>query len=400
MYIGDEFEVEHNTQYSGSYSDRIVSGTLDNSGNKRYLAASKVGNVNWFSIVNANNYTVYSSEYYVYKDLGYNGYDYRFLSVNDPDEVPQDCYVPHYADIININGAKIVSSSIDVNGYNLYSTQSFKIILSDKNVMDSSNTTQIADTNWLNEFPYQNKYKNAKLLLFNRNPIEIDVNSNTVFREQWDAATPPTEIQYDSINNNSPGRKRITIEFVLSASTENTSTNKNRHITLVDRKSNVNSSGDFVFNNPTATDDTLDPKTFFKCYYGFGDYGEIGSTKYSNWHFLSNSIYFNAGMGGEVSRNFFKYGFAPIIRGWKYGIYNALGANSKAVWRTKKYGQFRDMLEQRMYTKFYGFPSVVEIKFVSGSQAYLTASNPSLNVSGSGIYDFEYKASLPFFDNK
>ena len=43
----------------------------------------------------------------------------------------------------------------------------------------------------------------------------------------------------------------------------------------------------------------------------------------------------------------------PIIRGWKYGIYNGLASYSKCVFRRNRYGQFRDMLEQRPDTKFY-----------------------------------------------
>lgn len=42
---------------------------------------------------------------------------------------------------------------------------------------------------------------------------------------------------------------------------------------------------------------------------------------------------------------------SPIIRGWKYGLVSGLPTNTKAVFRRDKYGQFRDMLEQRQYTK-------------------------------------------------
>jgi hypothetical protein len=46
------------------------------------------------------------------------------------------------------------------------------------------------------------------------------------------------------------------------------------------------------------------------------------------------------------------FGVSPIIRGWKYGLYSGLPMNSKAVFRRNRYGQLRDMLEQRQYTKF------------------------------------------------
>jgi hypothetical protein len=46
------------------------------------------------------------------------------------------------------------------------------------------------------------------------------------------------------------------------------------------------------------------------------------------------------------------FGVSPVIRGWKYGLYSGLPMHSKAVFRRNRYGQLRDMLEQRQYTKF------------------------------------------------
>jgi hypothetical protein len=39
------------------------------------------------------------------------------------------------------------------------------------------------------------------------------------------------------------------------------------------------------------------------------------------------------------------------------------------------------------------------VAFVSGSDAFVTSSNPSvLNLTDSGIYDFECKAGRPWYD--
>lgn len=46
------------------------------------------------------------------------------------------------------------------------------------------------------------------------------------------------------------------------------------------------------------------------------------------------------------------YGISPTIRGWKYGLVSGLPTNTKAVFRRDRFGQLRDMLEQRQYTKF------------------------------------------------
>lgn len=113
--------------------------------------------------------------------------------------------------------------------------------------------------------------------------------------------------------------------------------------------------------------------------------------------------------------------YNPQIRGWKYGLYSGINTPSSAVWRRGKYGQFRDMLEQRIYTKNiqlqqqnpYNFPanaikrtvdSPISVEFVTGSAIfadtvdYVTATNPSYNPYDSGIYDREYRSGQPFFD--
>ena len=42
----------------------------------------------------------------------------------------------------------------------------------------------------------------------------------------------------------------------------------------------------------------------------------------------------------------------PIYRGFKYGLLNAIPQFTRAVFRHDRYGQFRDMLEQRLFGKF------------------------------------------------
>jgi hypothetical protein len=109
------------------------------------------------------------------------------------------------------------------------------------------------------------------------------------------------------------------------------------------------------------------------------------------------------------------------IEGWKYGLYNGIPTNFSCVFRQNHYGQPRDMLEGRIYTKTYNNPAIGGpldeaggINFISGSALrgesdnWLTASiYGSTNVAaaytvnpyGSGIFDKEYRASQPWFDN-
>lgn len=168
---------------------------------------------------------------------------------------------------------------------------------------------------------------------------------------------------------------------------------------------------------------------YSKAFFGYGDGFSLDLT---DWQYGGN---LNVGRKGKTP-NFLDwspydlYGhvdvpqfnlYNPQIRGWKYGLYSGMNTPSSAVWRRGKYGQFRDMLEQRVYTKNiqlqqqnpYNFPATalkrtvdnpISIEFVTGSAIfadtldYVTATNPSYNPYDSGIYDREYRSGQPFFD--
>lgn len=101
---------------------------------------------------------------------------------------------------------------------------------------------------------------------------------------------------------------------------------------------------------------------------------------------------------------------SPIIRGWKYGVYSGLPAYSKAYFRQNRYGQFRDMLEQRLCTKYYQTAengpvgenfqagqttAVVTVRFVDASGKLTKPENTwSQNLS------FEATSSVPYFDGE
>lgn len=100
-----------------------------------------------------------------------------------------------------------------------------------------------------------------------------------------------------------------------------------------------------------------------------------------------------------------KFGYSPIIRGWKYGVYSALPSYSSAVFRRNKFGQFRDMLEQRLYSKYYqteptndnpntgALTSAVNVKFVD-----VNGNTTSPELTWSQNLSFEVTSSVPYFD--
>ena len=107
--------------------------------------------------------------------------------------------------------------------------------------------------------------------------------------------------------------------------------------------------------------------------------------------------------------------------GWKYGLYNGIPTKFSCVFRQNHYGQFRDMLEQRIYTQTYNDSNIGGpldnnggISFISGSALpgesdnYLTASiyggsnvaaAYAVNPYGSGMFDKLYRASQPWHDD-
>jgi len=103
--------------------------------------------------------------------------------------------------------------------------------------------------------------------------------------------------------------------------------------------------------------------------------------------------------------------FSPVIRGWKYGVHSGLPAFSKAYWRRGRFGQFRDMLEQRPFTKYFQSsettqnapnfqqgvqPAAVTVTFLNPATGRLTAPD----ATWSSNLHFECTSSLPFFDGQ
>jgi len=91
-------------------------------------------------------------------------------------------------------------------------------------------------------------------------------------------------------------------------------------------------------------------------------------------------------------------------QGFRYGLYNNTPVNSQVSYRYNKFGQFRDMLEQRPFTVYFANPNrvageggrtegAVEINFTSGSEVI----TPLLSVSSSNLSVFA-TSSHPYSD--
>ena len=165
--------------------------------------------------------------------------------------------------------------------------------------------------------------------------------------------------------------------------------------------------GDFVTDGAAGKVVTgLSKRDLFKALYGFGDlntmrgaHAEEDSTKlYGTTNFVVPRN-FKDPTGTTVDGPLYVVDTwsGPIVRGWKYGLINGFPTNTSAVWRRNRFGQFRDMLEQRLFTKFSKnsdiFTSPVEVKFIGPNGTnVLPEQTISSNLS------FEATSSLPYFD--
>lgn len=161
----------------------------------------------------------------------------------------------------------------------------------------------------------------------------------------------------------------------------------------------------WIVPSDTSTTNTLGPNLVdsYKLYYGFGKETGIAPAKIPPRKYVS---FIGSSPFGGIGTGY----FGAIPRGWKYGLYSALPNNTQCVYRLGKFGQFRDILEQRILTatnnttitKDLFFP--IEIGFISSSTIYnqaidyVTATNPDYNPYDSGIYDYYYRSGQPFFD--
>jgi hypothetical protein len=86
-----------------------------------------------------------------------------------------------------------------------------------------------------------------------------------------------------------------------------------------------------------------------KVMYGYGDTNSIGVSNGVRSGANNMATFRDSDLFGGSSY----YVYGPIIRGWKYGLSSGIPMNSGITWRRDRFGQFRDMLEQRPDTRFY-----------------------------------------------
>jgi len=396
----DIFETEHLSTYSGSYNSRVMYGSYFSSAsayNRTVIADEITG------LVSSSFYAqeiIYQQSTALYLKSGsYLGRNPNILSMQSDGELFYDSLMINPLLYTIVNGASPVGVSPAISGSTNFNIPDVPAsgaavihIAASGTQATTADGTIFTDGRWLYAFPFESSYRNL--------PRSLQQSYNTLSPI---TTTVSTSIYGPFITYT--GDAKYTFRNVSQISNIQMWPGLNGAIAteLFD--------GAFVSGTATWNEDSFPQNgqgimvrdecwrpsiaQLNRCYFGIG-HGHHGLVTTGHFHILASS-----------------YGFliAPILKGWKYGVYNGSPVTSKAVFRLNRFGHMRDMLEQRPFTKFFDqttgktVTSPVEVRAVSGSAFhaqtidYLTATNPSYNPRDSGAWDYEYRSGQPFSDD-
>lgn len=392
----DQYEVEYREIYLRSYTDMYVTGSM--------VTKSVVGGVTTlatgargleFSKINARNVSVPSftanqenitnpSKAYRNEPNWQRAGSGKLVKTLDLTERYYDSMMPSLNDAFAADGCAILVASPDVFGSSSKVDQRMGWMIFDLMMPGLLGSLLVGiNGNWTKSFPFEPRYSRASRQLAIKKEFTVgSIYSSSV------SVTAPQEV---------PGF------FFGPWGGPNT-------VSLWTADANIsglNSHG-FFTTSSAGNDDMA------RALFGFGDLNNclitvdgddsvrIGTNHYAEHRNVAADI-----RGGffEVENDF---GFSPLIRGWKYGVISGIALHSDAYFRRDRFGQFRDMLEQRLYTKYYRIadptlpayrtgitPAAVQVKFVDSSGKLTKPENTwSQNLST------EATSSMPFFDGE
>lgn len=277
-------------------------------------------------------------------------------------------------------------------------------------------TTPLNDSNWTWSYPYEPRYSSVarqQNIQKSFNATYVGVGGSPLAQASGTLLVNPKQLS--GFYFGPVGTEVLGVPAVVQAGTVAPNAGRgwsHDFLFVADAKTSIKTSYGFTMTSSSGLNDTI------RALYGFGDTNNImtgsSTSQYPGLRFGTNHfadfrtyrITVDSEVGGWGWGN--HMGIGPIIRGWKYGVYSGLPAFSKAYYRQSKYGQFRDMLEQRLNTKYYFTRengNVIETFSEGPGPAAVTVK--FLNVSGSIVdptltsaqnLSFEATASVPYLD--
>ena len=429
----DQFETEPNVFYSGSYTDGIFMGAMGDP-RGRFLAASSNS---------GSNELLYANHFSDYLDVSGSsrsrnlGIAHKFRTFFSSVERYQDTILPDVLDSFLANGGKTVlaNGEMGLNPIIINEPDSYifgpgaqavgKLVFATFGTTASYDSgVEVSDTVWFGTFPFQGRYKDIQKTIdpsFYRTNIYVGITESQRSFDNY--------YHYGPWTTSKPSSSLATIEILIPRISwkdglpGGAGDTEPFRFTLMDVTGSVLASEKFgAAGGPTVYPPAAPmsfgvgfgskrpkQKQLTKALFGFGDnYQGVPII-----NAVTASQLQTVGVSLGVVNGF--YASSIDIRGWKYGVVNGFPFFTSCVFRSSRFGQLRDMLEQRKITKFFdpnGFTAngknngkkgsssaAVVVSFVSGSDSFVTASLPAtLNPNDSGIYDFEYKSGQPWHD--
>jgi hypothetical protein len=345
--IVDQWDVEPASLYSGSYSDYIMSGSMfiDGLGRLSLTDANHVQVLRQGTLGNDNGLARSVQGSSVNGDTYRSGSFSRWTRHFTSDETFYDSMVPNPAEYL-------VEQSLTTSGTN------HPILGSTLKIGSQPVATASGSLDWARRFPFE-----ASGSIYGRlkHPVLHSVPGSGRFASISVAGHIAQPIGLASITGGMPSG--------------------------VPQYPHIYSVG---------TSGTLDPAIEqYKLFYGIGRNGGLPSL------FLDDNIdNISIDNGSAITEEspFVAHMGRVCVEGFKYGIYN-LYMPSAICFRRDKFGQFRDILEQRPYTRFFDTDdglqqSAVEVKFVS-RRSGLPTSPSKTHSQNLSVYA---TSSLPYFD--
>ena len=420
----DQFDVCYRNELYGSMQDNYITGSMFTKtivNGKQVFTATSRGSV--FSKIDASlkpspattgyELTVNKSTAFRSTKWHERAGDIRVMSFTSPTERFYDSMLPHIRDCVRINDAAFTIITTDGPQGQIY-FNSGKNFLKDLYVAfgstaDQANATKTAtDDIWMFSYPYESRYSSVTRQVNIEKSFIVDHNLGATGVTNI-KPIQTSEIWITFVGQHAYDKDRISSNTINFYDTYPALGYATRFAQIIAHDSNAGTGA----NLNLSIDDAV------RIIYGFGDLNNIQYVAFDATLAAAGTWVPDTTKGLVGANHMPDYrkvvspnssnatGISPVIRGWKYGISHGLPTYTKSYYRRTSYGQFRDQLEQRLFTKFYQYADEVHrndstlegpitIKFVESVEKKPTKPENtwSMNLS------HEATSSLPYFDGE
>jgi hypothetical protein len=405
----DQYDVPYRDQYVGGVYDDYLTGSLVrtqvNAAQKKQIVTGFRGRVmsKHTARLIANdtgNSKAFNAQPW-YERAG----TPRFTSAVDNSEQYWDSMMPSIVECFRADGTGIWFQE-NQDGQNRFGVTAklnkrrFGYMLTDYQVFPLFSPTSfgsLLNGNWNRSYPFEPRYRNAP----RQKVVQRSFIATQVYRFNSSGGTVVAKIEpielagfYFGVAGYNPRNPRLTN---LGANPPNT------FIFGSDCDKTVGTGG-FVVTGSMNVEDSV------KALYGFGDMNTIGLDPFGQGIYIGTNHWpeFRVSEIDDIDGTATQFRQSPVIRGWKHGVISGAPYFSRAYFRQGRYGQMRDMLEQRRYSRFFNYPSTeavdkseqgvgagpVIVKFVDGAGNITSPANTQ-----SSNLNMHATSSFPYLDD-